>query len=125
MFAFFVSSVLYMASRIYAFVAFLPMEEEVEQDKHFTYAYQIHLYTLFHGAAFVVLGFLLVRKASNTNLIFKKEYYKLILNWIIVIALLYFVPLIAVLGLSWYHGDDNETISQSAEGPGGQEKSTS
>ena len=93
-------------SRIYAFISFLPNEEEVEEDKHFAYAYQIHILNIFHSTCFVILGWMLLRMASNTNLVFKKEHYKCILNCILAAALLYLLPLFGIIGLSWYHGDD-------------------
>lgn len=60
-----------MFSRIYAFVSFLPEEDEIEKDHHFKYALRIHFLNLFHSVSFVVLGWFLRSMSAKTYLIFK------------------------------------------------------
>ena len=52
--------------------------------------------------------------SGNIYLIFNKEHYNCIMNGIIMTALIYFLPLLGILGLSWYHGtsyEDSEVAS--------------
>lgn len=98
---------MYFGSRVYAFVCFLPKEDEVEKDKHFAYAYSIHVLNLVHSLAFVILAAYLLRMAKNTYLVFKKEHYGCILKSIFGTALLYLLPLIGIIALSYVKGESD------------------
>ena len=106
---FFILAVINSLLRIYSFICFLPVEDEVEKDNHFTYAYQIHLLNLFHSICLVLFGVMFSKMSAKVYLIFDKKYYNRIMNGIIATALLYLLPLLGIVGLSWYHGEENES----------------
>ena len=62
---------------------------------------------LVHSLAFVVLAAYVLRMASNTYLVFKKEHYGCILKSIFGTALLYLLPLIGIIALSYVKGGDD------------------
>jgi len=101
-----ISSLVYLVTRIYAFSSFLRHEKAVEADKHFTYAYQIHILNICHSLIFFVLGIFVMRMAAQTYLILKKEHYGCILNFIVTMAILYSVPLFGIIFLSYVHGEE-------------------
>ena len=43
--------------------------------------------------------------SKNTYLIFKEEHYGRIFKYIMLALLLYFLPLLGLIGLSYYHGE--------------------
>lgn len=53
--------------------------------------------------------------AQNTYLIFKEEHYSRIFKYIMLALLLYFLPLLGLIGLSYYHGEtqaEDDTVSE-------------
>ena len=103
---FLISAAVYLVTRIFAFTSFLKKEEAVEADQHFAYAYEIHILNICHSLTFCVLGIFVQRMSAQTYLIFKKEHYGCILNFIVTTAFLYVVPLFGIIILSYVHGEE-------------------
>ena len=69
----------------------------------------MHLLNLFHSACLVLFGVIFSRMSAKVYIIFDKEHYNCIMYGIIVTALLYLLPLLGIVGLSWYHGEESES----------------
>ena len=114
---FLASSSLYLLSRIYAFASFLGNEAEIEKDKHFEFAYQIHILNIVHAICFALLACLLFKMVKTSYLIFKQEHYGRMFNFVTLAVTLYFVPLVGIFALSFYHGDDQRKDETEDAGP--------
>ena len=101
---FLVTTVIYFVARLYAFIVFLPEEEDIESDKHFEFAYQIHLLNIFQSGCFLVVALYIYRMATQSYLIFREDHYNLLFKITFFAFMLYFLPLLGIITLSYFHG---------------------
>ena len=101
---FLATTAIYFIARIYAIIVFLPAEKDIEKDKHFEFAYQIHMLNIFHSACFLVIALFIYRMATRSYLIFHEDHYSMLLKMTFLAFMLYFLPLLGIIGLSYIHG---------------------